>query len=553
MRLIPLLLLPLLAVAACEPKPAAPPPPAQEKAAAGPTAADFGDLFVEASIGDASSLIPFLSGDSASSDIQGYVFTSLLTVDRDMNQIPELARSYDVSPDGLTITFHLHPGLVWQDGAPFTSDDLLFQYEMMVHPDVPSAYKEPFLQIAEATAPDPSTFVVRYAEPYAPALANIGGMTGLPRHLLRDVKPSDLAKHPLSRKPVGTGAYRLDRWEPQARVVLSANKGYFKKGEPRLAGVQYRIIPDTATQFLELKAGNIDMMGLDPLQYSRQTDGPTWDRFRKYRYLANAYTYIGYNLTRPLFRDVRVRRAITHAIDKQELVDGVLMGLGRPATGPMKPGTWAYTDQVAHYPFDPARAKALLAEAGWTDTDGDGVIDREGKPFAFTLVTNQGNAPRKKSAEIIQRRLKEVGMKVDLRVVEWSSFIKNFIDARDFDAIILGWSLGLDPDGYDIWHSSKTGPKEFNFISYANAEVDALLEKGRRTFDRAERTKAYHRIQEILAEEQPYTFLYVPEATPIVSARIEGIDPGPAGIGYNFPSWWVPKAKHLRGETAIAP
>ncbi len=534
------------------PPPAA--PPVKEKAATGPTPADFGDLFVEASIGDASSLIPFLSGDSASSDIQGYVYSSLLTVDKNMNQIPDLAESYEISDDGLTITFHLREGLKWHDGAPFTSDDLLFQYQMMIDPDVPSAYKEPFMQIAEAKAPDANTFVVRYDEPYAPALSRIGGMTGLPRHVLKEVKPADLAKHPLSRKPVGTGPYKLDNWEPQARVVLSANPDYMVKGEPHIARIQYRVIPDPATQFLELKTGNIDMMGLDPIQFTRQTDGPEWEeRFKKYRYLGNGYTYIGYNLARPLFQDARVRRAITHAIDKNELVDGVLMGLGRPATGPMKPGTWAYSDNVRRYPFDPAKAKALLAEAGWADTDGDGIVDRGGKPFGFTLVTNQGNAPRKKTAEIVQRRLKEIGMKVEIRIVEWSSFIKNFIDARDFDAIILGWSLGLDPDGYDIWHSSKTGPKEFNFVGYANKEVDALLEKGRRAFDKAERAKVYGRIQEILADEQPYTFLYYPEATPIVSSRIEGIDPGPAGIGYNFPSWWVPKSRHLRGETAIAP
>jgi peptide/nickel transport system substrate-binding protein len=553
-------------LAACEPKPVAtgdaPPPATVEEAAATaaavarqetPAPNDFGDMLIDASIGDASNLLPFLSGDSASSDIQGYVYGALLAVDKKMNPIPGLAESYDVSDDGLTITFHLRDGILWHDGAPFTSADLMFQYEMMRHPEVPSAYKEPFLQIAEATAPDEKTFVVRYDQPYAPALVRVGYMTGLPKHLLRDVKPSELIRHPLSRKPVGTGPYIFDEWKSQSHITVGANPTYYK-GRPYISRIRTQIIPDSATQFLEAKAGNIDMMGLTPIQFTRQTDDPYFkEKYAKYRYLANAYTYLGYNLKRDIFKDVRVRQALTYAIDKQEIVDAVLLGLGRPATGPYKPGTWAYDDRVKRYPFDPEKAKATLEEAGWVDGDGDGVREREGKPLAFTIVTNQGNDQRKKAAEIIQRRFAAIGVKADIRVLEWSSFIENYINNRDFDATILGWSLGLDPDGYDIWHSSKTGQREFNFVSYANAEVDDLLEKGRRTFDIDKRKAAYSRIQQILADEQPYTFLYYPEATPMVSSRVRGIDPGPAGIGYNQEEWWIPRSLHRRAVATVEP
>jgi len=169
------------------------------------------------------------------------------------------------------------------------------------------------------------------------------------------------------------------------------------------------------------------------------------------------------------------------------------------------------------------------------------LLDKDGIPFRFTILTNMGNTLRKNAATIIQWRLRKIGIKVEIRALEWSAFINEFIDKKRFEAVILGWSIGLDPDQYDIWHSSKTKPKEFNFVSYGNPEVDELLEKGRRTFNIEERKKAYFRIQEILAEELPYIFLYVPDATPIVHSRFKGIKPSPIGITYNLPKWYVPE------------
>jgi peptide/nickel transport system substrate-binding protein len=283
-------------------------------------------------------------------------------------------------------------------------------------------------------------------------------------------------------------------------------------------------------------------MGLTPIQYQTQTDTLAFKRrFEKYRYLAFGYTYLGYNLNRPLFQDKRVRQAIAHAIDKQEIIDGVLLGLGQVATGPYKPDTWVYNPQVRRYPHDAARAKALFAEAGWRDSDGDGILDKDGRKFSFTIVTNQGNDLRVKSGEIIQRRLQEVGIEVKLRVIEWASFLKEFINPGNFDATILGWTGGPEPDQYNIWHSSKTGPRELNFIGFKNQEVDELLEKGRRNFDQQERKAVYDRFQAILAEEQPYTFLYVSEALPVVARRFRGVEPAPAGIRYNFIKWYVPE------------
>ena len=236
-----------------------------------------------------------------------------------------------------------------------------------------------------------------------------------------------------------------------------------------------------------------------------------------------------------------MRKAISYAIDKQEIIDIVLLGLGEVATGPYKPGTWQYNSDVVRYEYDPEKAKELLSEAGWEDTDGDGIIDKDGVPFEFTIITNQGNELRAKSAEIIQARLKDVGIKVKIRIIEWAAFLSEFVEPRKFEAMILGWNILQDPDLYDVWHSSKTGPDELNHISFENAEVDRLLEEGRKVFDQQKRKKYYFRIQEILADEAPYVFLYVPEALPVVHARFHGIEPAPAGISYNFTEWYVPE------------
>ena len=306
----------------------------------------------------------------------------------------------------------------------------------------------------------------------------------------------------------------------------------------------YRIIPDDATQFLELKSGNIDIKGLTPLQYLRQTGTPDFTgNFAKYKYLDSVYTFLGFNLKRPPFDDLRVRQAIAHAIDKDEIIKGVLYGLGVATTGPYKPGTRWYNTDVPKYAYDPAKARALLSEAGFKDANGDGILEKKGRPFTFTILTNQGNPLREKTAQIIQQRLKAIGIDTKIRIVEWTVFLKEFVDPGNFDAIILGWTITPDPDAFDVWHSSNIGPKKLNFISYRNATVDDLLDKARHTFDEKARKDYYDRFQAILAQDQPYIFLYAPYALPAVSSRIKGIVPAPAGISYNFKDWYVPQGQ----------
>ena len=244
------------------------------------------------------------------------------------------------------------------------------------------------------------------------------------------------------------------------------------------------------TMFLELRAQGIDVSNLSPLQYTRQTDNNLFkNNFNKYSYLAFAYTYLGYNLKNPLFTDKRVRQAISYAINKDEIISGVLLGLGKPATGPYKPGSWAYNSNVKTYEYNPQKAREHWLRQARLNTNNDGILEKDGKPFVFELITNQGNETRQKCAEIIQRQLAEVGIKVKIRVLEWAAFVNDFITKRRFDTVILGWTIGLDPDVYDVWHSSKTAPEELNFMSFNNKEADQLLEKGRSTFNQKERKK----------------------------------------------------------------
>ncbi len=498
----------------------------------------YGGTIVQGSIGDASNLIPMLATDATSASIADLIYAGLVRYDKDLNLVGDLAKSWKISDDGLVITFYLHKNVRWQDGTPFTAYDVLFGFKTITNPKTPTAYAGDFMEVKKAEVLDPYTFRVTYKQPFAPALSSWGDIVVLPRHLL---KGKDITKTPLARHPVGLGPFKLKSWVTQERIELVENPTYFR-GRPYLDRYVMRVIPDPATMFLELKTGGIDWMGLSPIQYARQTNTKFFkENFKKYKYLSFSYTYLGYNLRLPLFKDRRVRQAISYAIDKEEIIRGVLLGYGVIATGPYKPDAWYYNPHVKRYPYNPQKAKALLREAGWVDIDGDGILEKDGKKFIFTVLTNQGNSLREKTGEIIQYRLSQVGIKMNIRTIEWTAFINDFINKHRFEAVILGWTTGEDPDLYDVWHSSKTKPGQLNFIGYKNPQVDKLLVEGRRTFNKEKRKEIYFKFQEILAEDQPYTFLYVPMALPIIHKRFHGIKPAPAGITYNFIRWWVPK------------
>ena len=494
------------------------------------------NTFVEASIGDARRLNPVIANDSASGTVNDQVFNGLVKYDKDIKLVGDLAERWEVTNGGKTITFFLRRGVKWHDGVEFTANDCLFTYQKFVDPRVATPYSRSYMDVLKAEIVNKYTFRVAYKEPFSPALES-WSMGIIPKHLL-DGK--DINTDPFNRHPIGTGPYKFKEWIAGQKIVLDANSSYFE-GRPNIDRFIYRVIPDSSTMFQELLSGGVDMMGLTPLQYLRKSETRRIrENYRKFRYPANAYTYMGYNLTNPLFTDVRVRQALSYAINRQSIIDGVLLGLGKPCTGPFSYVSWAYNPKAKSYNYDPELAKKMLGKEGWKDKNNDGILEKNGKSFRFTILTNQGNTERIRTAEIIQQNLKAVGIAVSIRVMEWQAFLEQ-IDKRSFEAIILGWGMGRDPDLYDIWHSSKTKKGEYNFIGYKNAEVDRLLVEGRRTFDIEKRKKIYYRIHEILAEEQPYAFLYVPDALPIVHKRFKGVEPAPLGIMYNFIHWYVPK------------
>jgi len=500
---------------------------------------NYGDAYVDTLLGDASYLNPLLSSDSASGSVNSLLYNGLVKYDRDIKLVPELAESWAVSGDGLQITFRLRKDVKWHDGEPFTARDVEYTYRQLINPDVKTPYSSDYLLVKKFEVPDDYTVRVTYGEPFAPALES-WGMGIIPEHIFANPpEGSDFNSHPANRNPVGTGPYRFVQWRTDEKVVLEANPDYYE-GRPHLDRVIYRVIPDQSIQFLELRNESIDSMGLRPDQYKAYDS--YFKKYDRFRYPSFSYTYLGFNLLNPVFADKRVRKAIAHSLDKTEIIDGVLLGMGKPATGPFVPQSWAHNGGIKDYEYSPEKARKLLAEAGWEDTDGNGILEKDGREFEFTLITNQGNKLRQLTAEIVQRHLQQIGIKMNIRIIEWSAFIHDFINKKNFEVVILGWSLGRDPDQYSIWHSEQTKEGQYNFVTYKNPEADSLIDRGRHTFDQRERERIYKKLHRVIFDDIPYIFLYYAESLPVIHKRIQGPEVAPLGLGWNFREWYVPRA-----------
>jgi peptide/nickel transport system substrate-binding protein len=502
------------------------------------------------SIGDASFLNPVLAQDSASSEINGFVFNGLLKYDKDLILVGDLAESWEVKEGARPeISFTLRPGVRWHDGRPFTAEDVRFTYQTIMDEKTNTVRRSDYELVDRLEVLDNLHLRVIYKEPFSPGLSS-WTMGIIPRHLLAG---SDINTTPFNRRPVGTGPFQFGEWVSDEKIALTANPDYFE-GRPLLDRIIYRIIPETSLSEIELLTGGIDLFSTYPHQYQRMTRDP---RLTLYRYPSLGYTYIGYNQNSFLFQDRRVRQALTMAINREEMITFILFGLGRQATGPFPGHLWYADPKVAPWPFDPERARRTLKEAGWEDRDGDGILEKDGKPFRFTLITNSGNEVRKDVGVLIQRYWRDLGIDVKLEMYEWSVFLKNFINPRHFDACILGWSLGVDPDAYNIWHSKQI-KDGFNFIGYRNPVADRLWEAGRREYQPDKRRQIYYQLQTLLAEDQPYTFLFVSDALPALRGKFQVAEKDPsgkmvyspvrvgkAGLMHDLIKWTVPKGTTL--------
>ena len=512
----------------------------QEKAEVKKLKPDYGDALVIGSIADASILIPMIATDVMSHEVAEHIFLGVVKYGPDLKIIGDIAERFEISPDQKTITFYLKKGVKWEDGVEVTAEDVYFGFKLITSPEIPSPYASDFLEVKDFKIIDPYTFKVTYKRPFALALPSWGNIVVLPKHILEG-KSLDYLRNVFGRKPIGNGPFKFEKWKTQQEIVLKYNPLYYK-GRPYLNYIIYRIIPDPTTLFMELKSGGIDWISLTPLQYLKlQRESKLKRKFNIYKYSSFSFTYIGYNLKHPLFKDKKVRKALCYAINKEEVVKGALLGQGIPAYGPYKPDTWFYNKKIEKScPYNPQKALELLYEAGFKKGK-KGILEKDGRPFEFTLLVNQGNLSRLLAAQIIQRQLSQIGIKVNIRVMEWTTLIHQFIDTRRFEAVILGWATTPDPDLYDIFHCSKIKSPGLNFVSYCNPELDKLLEEGRYTLNKEKRKKIYYKVQEILAEDQPYTFLYIPMSLEAIHKRFQGIKPAAIGIGYNIEEWWVPK------------
>lgn len=444
------------------------------------------------------------------------------------SKLPELLQVGEHNP---VITFYLRPGVRWHDGVPFTAEDVKFNYQAIVNPKNASPRAGAFDSVKSVETVGELVAKVTYKRLYSPAILD-WTQTLAPKHALDDAALSrekqrrqlndreksqfSLRTTEFNRKPIGTGPFRFVKWLPNQYIQVTRNDGYWGD-KPRYRDFYFRSIPDSLTTELEFGAGAVDMYEALPHQAERYRHDP------RYQVLSGndgAFSYIGYNLRRPLFQDVRVRRALGMALDVDAIIQYVLSGEGKRATGPYYTITPFDDPSVKPLPYDTKGAAELLAQAGWKK-NARGVLEKDGKTFSFTMVTNAGNPQRKAIMTIAQDAWSKLGVDVKIQDFEWTVFLEDFIQKSNFDAVVLGWGGGgSNPDIHAIWHSSQTHAYEHNYIGYQSAEADELIMKIRTTYDRKETVELAHRLHRVIAADQPYTFLYEPLKPFVFDKRI---------------------------------
>jgi len=470
-------------------------------------------------------LNPLLATDSASASIADWIFDGLVKFDQNATITPDLAESWRFE-DNRTLLFHLRKGVLWHDGKPFTARDVKFTYEFMNSPKVVTPYKSDFKFVDRVEILDDYTVRVHYTQPYFKALS-IWMMGMLPEHLWK--KEKDPMRSRLNKLPVGTGPYKMNKpFGINERIVLEANENYFRHA-PGIKRQIYHYIGDPSAEFMMLKAGKLDIGGLSPLQVTRQVNAAFRERYAIYEQPSQSYTYLGFNLRLKKFRDPRVRRALSLAIDRQEIIDLLFFSHGSPCYGPFMPGSAVYPKDFVPEKYDPRKAQELLVQAGYGPKH----------PLQFTLVTNTGNEIRINAAQIIQQQLLRIGVRMKIRTMEWQAFLNTVVFPRNFEAMLLGWSLSLIPDAYSIWHSDGDRKGGFNFVGYHNPEVDRLIEESEKLVDPKAFAEHYRKIFRLIVADHPYIFLYIPNSITAVSRRIRGVSPSIIGIEHNFIDWKI--------------
>src|SRR5882724_2482845 len=551
-----------------------------------------GDWLVSHILSDPEQLNPLTSNDAGSANILNYIFETLLDHHPQTLELrPQLATARpQISDDKLTYTFILRRDAHFQDGKPLTGQDVLFSVKAIKNPWVNAPFLRVYYQsLVQAELVDDYTLRLVAKEPYFLNETVLGQVPVLPRHYydpdgsmdslgvteLAALRPGDVAAEAspqgiqarkfaeqfntnFSRNPMGSGPYKFHSWQTGQAVVLQRDPHYWGVGkegmdQPYIDQRTIRVFNNPDAALVALKAGELDTMPLMPIQHLKQTSGARFDKqFAKHQFFTPSYSYIGWNNVHPIFSDMRARQAMTYLTNRQQIVKTILFELGEVVSGPIYLFRPEYDKTLVPYPYDPQKALQLLGEAGWKDTDGDGILDKiiDGQkvPFRFEIKFNSGNEIRKSVALTLQDELKKHGIDANVRQLDWTIYLDD-VRNHKFDAVILGWGMpAIEPDEYQVWHSSQAENKGSNHVSYKNTRADALLEEYRRTFDAQKRVELYREFQQILHQEQPYTFLFIQKAILAVDRRFQNVKlypqrPRPL-------EWWVPKAQQRYHEVS---
>ena len=488
---------------------------------------------LQLSIGSSPARInPLLATDSASSEVANYIFNGLVKFDKNGTIVGDLAKKFYFE-DNTTLIFELRRGVKWHDGKPFGVDDVIYTYKLLNSPKLLTPYKDDFKYVKSIEKIDDWHIRVHYTQPYFKAIS-IWMMGILPKHLWEKV--DDPMTSSLNKAPIGTGPYMLKQpFKVNERIVLDANPHYFIH-PPHIEKINLHYIADPSTQFITLKAKELDMGSLDPLQVERQLDSSFRDYYQLIEQPSQSYTYMGFNLRKKLFADRRVREAIALAIDREEIIDLLFFSHGLVCYGPFMPKTPQYPRDYKPQRYNPHKAKALLKELGYSLSH----------PLKFELVTNTGNDTRVYAAQIIQHQLRKVGIEMHIRTMEWQAFLNTVVMPHQFDAVLLGWSLSLTPDAYSIWHSDGDKKGGFNFVGYHNSAVDRMIVEAEHTVEREKFATIYQKLFKLIVDDYPYVFLYIPNSITAVNREIKGVEPSLIGIGHNQIEWVKKKSQNFR-------
>ena len=486
---------------------------------------------------DLDNLNPVLSDELYATNVFQLIYSGLIDYDDHGNPVPDLAiavptqQNGGISADGKTITYHLRRGVRWSDGAPLTSADVRFTWQQILNPRNNVSYRYPFDQARSVETPDPYTVVVHLDAPSAPFVANFmrNGSIGsiIPKHLLDGY--ADLNHVAFNTKPVGSGPFLMRRWDPGSMIDLVPNPLYFR-GAPKLAEIQYRIIPNQNTLLTQIESHSIDIY-----LHAEESQYAVLEKVPGYRVTAVPnldYEHVAFNCARPPFDDVRVRQAFAYAIDWKRLNDDAYLGIDAPGMTDQSPLMWSFDPHVQPYPHDPQRARALLAQAGWTPGP-DGVLQRDGKRLAVDIVTVVGNSTRLKAEELIQQDVRAVGVEMDVRnypanLLFAAPGVGGILSNGKFDVGLYGWSFSPDPDDTDTLGPDSVPPSGVNYTFYRDPDIGRWQQAGKSVYSRSQRIPYYWKIQERIHQAVPFHTINWQAAIDAVNTDLRNFRPAPA-------------------------